>query len=93
VNDSTSFRDFNVHRTRVARALLRLKKKNKLYNEIIINNEILKLLLENGSVIDQLSQVQDNQKVDKNDCDNKNSDNNDLISRSFVPLLSNIHQE
>ena len=89
VNDLTSFRDFNVRRARVARALLWLKKNNKLYNEIIIDDEILKSLLENGFVIDQLPQVQDNQEADENDCGNENDDNNDLISRSFVLLLSN----
>ena len=92
-NDLTSFRDFNVRRARVARALLQLKKNNKLYNEIIIDDEILKSLLENGFVIDQLPQVQDNQEADENDCGNENSDNNDSISRSFVSLLPNTRRE
>src|SRR3954462_2624712 len=50
-NDSTSFRDFNVRRSKVANALIWLKLNNRYYENIIIDTKTLQFLPKNGSII------------------------------------------
>ncbi len=90
-NDPTAFRDFNVRRDRIARALLWLKQNNKYYYDITIDNEALSSLPENGSVTHLLPQLQDDQTIEENSGDDENDEN--TISSTFVPLLPNTHRE
>jgi len=71
--DTSSYRDFNVRRERVAKALVWLKQNNSFYNEIIIDNDILKSLPENGNIINllpQIQEIQDNQTTDERNIEN-----------------------
>ncbi|PKK55249.1 hypothetical protein RhiirC2_671990, partial [Rhizophagus irregularis] len=49
-NDTSGFRDFTVHREKIAKALYWLKANNPYYENIIIDDEILKSLPQNGSI-------------------------------------------
>ncbi|CAG8802972.1 2782_t:CDS:2, partial [Cetraspora pellucida] len=84
-NDSAAFKDFNVRRTKVARALQWLKENNRYYADIVIDNEVLLTLPENGPVDDQLPQFHNDALYSE--------DENDAISRSFVPSLLSVHSE
>ena len=53
-DDLTVFRDFIVRQNKVARALAWLKINNPYYADIIIDEEVIRSLPENGSIIDQL---------------------------------------
>ncbi|CAG8687584.1 10113_t:CDS:2, partial [Gigaspora rosea] len=84
-----SFRDFTVRRNKVACALHWLKTNNRYYNDISIDNEVLQSLPDNGSIIEELQQIQD----DESD-ENLNDNENDYsITRTFVPALPSSHRE
>lgn len=55
--NGSNFRDFHVRREKVMRALLWLKGNNKYYHNIVIDNDILQTLPENGSIAEQLPQL------------------------------------
>ncbi|CAB4417166.1 unnamed protein product [Rhizophagus irregularis] len=56
---STSFRDFTVRRDKVRKALCWLKRNNRYYADIIIDDNVLRTLPDEGSIDDLLSQVRD----------------------------------
>ncbi|GBC42713.2 uncharacterized protein LOC105316640 [Rhizophagus irregularis DAOM 181602=DAOM 197198] len=56
---STSFRDFTVHRDKVRKALCWLKRNNRYYANIIIDDNVLCTLPDEGSIDYLLSQVRD----------------------------------
>src|SRR5579862_7106014 len=90
-NDPTAFRDFRVRRDKVARALLWLKENNNYYENINIDNETLESLPEDDSIINMLPQLPDDQIRNDNPENTENDD--DGISRSFVPLLPATQRE
>ena len=67
-----------------------MKENNNYYENISIDNEILEFLPEDDSIINMLPQLPDDQIIDKNP-DTENDD--DRISRSFVPLLPATQRE
>ena len=86
-NEPTAFRDFVVRRGKVASALLWLKRNNRYYKDIIINDKILQSLPEDGSIFNMLPQLQNDQSVDENSDDINIENEEAAISRTFVPLL------
>src|SRR5581483_4523617 len=84
-NDPNAFRDFAVRRSKVGRALIWLKENNNYYRDITIDQEILNSLPENGSIINMLPQIQDEQSEEEGEDVNDNEDK--VVSRTFVPLL------
>ena len=86
-NNSAGFRDFKVRRAKVARALCWSKENNRYYEDIIIDNEILQSLPVDGSIDDQLQ----NTRIVDEDLDD--DENDDVITRTFVPLLPSAHRE
>ena len=59
-NNLESFRDFKVHRAKVAQALYWLKCNNPYYSDIDIDNEILESLPDNESIVKDLLQIRTN---------------------------------
>ncbi|RHZ57019.1 hypothetical protein Glove_395g64 [Diversispora epigaea] len=85
-NVDLPFRDFTVHRSKVAFALQWLKANNRYYAKIIIDNETLQSLPENCSIVDQLPQIGGDQiNVDENE--------NDMITCTFIPYLPPSYSE
>src|SRR5436305_522409 len=76
-----------MRRSKVSNALVWLKAHNRYYEDIIIDEEILQSLPENGSIADFLLQ----QTTDEIPTDEENGKNG--IARSFVPLLTSTHRE
>ncbi len=85
---STAFRQFNVRRTKVARALLWLKKNNRYYSDIIINNEVLQSLPVDGPIDDQLQKSQ----MNAEEFDDEGNEDS-VITRTFVSILPSAHSE
>src|SRR5205085_1990713 len=85
----TVFRDFIVRQNKVARALAWLKINNPYYADIIIDEEIIRSLPENGSIINQLPRVSDQMTGEKTDNNNDDED----ITRTFVPSQPSTQQE
>src|SRR6266496_3812720 len=84
------FRDFTVRKSKVCRALLWLRENNPYYNDITIDREILESLPKNRSIFNMLPQIPDEQSEDSsNDIENED----ETISRMFVPLLPLTHRE
>ena len=86
----------------MAGALIWLKENNSYYEDTIIDNEILQSLPENGSIINKLQQVQNDQIIDESPDDNENEDDGnhedtenevDEISRTFVPSITSTRRE
>src|SRR5581483_11805034 len=90
-NDPNAFRDFSVRRSKVRRALIWLKENNNYYRDITIDQEILNSLPENGSIINMLPQIQDEQSEEEGEDVNDNEDK--VVSRTFVPLLPPTNRE
>ena len=88
-DDLTVFRDFIVRQNKVARALAWLKINNPYYADIIIDEEIIRSLPENGSIINQLPRVSDQMTGEKTDNNNDDED----ITRTFVPSQPSTQQE
>ena len=88
---STSFRDFTVRRDKVRKALCWLKENNQYYIDIIIDDNVLCTLPDDGSIDDLLPQVRDAenrlQHVDDelHDADRLDGETDDTIVRNFVP--------
>ncbi|GBC10956.2 uncharacterized protein LOC114518658 [Rhizophagus irregularis DAOM 181602=DAOM 197198] len=82
-----------------AKALYWLKANNPYYEDIIIDDEILKSLPQNGSIINQIHQIRSDQIIDEMDDisnENKNEnghDESDAITHSFVPALPSTQRE
>ncbi len=81
-----AFKNFNIRRSKVARALYWLKKNNCYYVNIVIDEEILQSLPENGSISDQLRHLKD----EEYQYDDDDDVSEDIIGNNFVsaPLLS-----
>jgi len=77
-DNSEAFRDFKVRRIKVAHALVWLKENNRYYADIIIDHKVLQSLPIDGSIDDQLQNIAE-------ESDHENDD--DVITRSFVPFL------
>ncbi|CAB4427789.1 unnamed protein product [Rhizophagus irregularis] len=96
-NDTSGFRDFTVRREKIAKALYWLKANNPYYEDIIIDDEILKSLPQNGSIINQIHQIRSDQIIDEmDDISNENEnghDEGDAITRSFVPAIPSTQRE
>ncbi|CAG8767463.1 1014_t:CDS:1, partial [Gigaspora rosea] len=86
---SLSFRNFNVRRANVERALRWLKENNRYYTNINIDYEVLQSLPEDGFINNQVPQLQDVEVESQDTGDDLEEDlNNDLeenIMRNFVP--------
>jgi len=89
--DGSNFRDFHVRRGKVMQALRWLKENNKLYRDIVIDDETLQSLPENGSIAEKLPQFTDDRNYGseegRNDENEDESDENSFNSQTFVPLL------
>ena len=82
-NELTAFKDFNMCRGKIVKALLWLKANNHYYSDIFIDNKILWFLPENGYIINQLPQIRnDNENLDEDE----DGDEEDKITRLLVPL-------
>ena len=100
-NETTAYRDFYVRRDKVARALVWLKANNRYYEDIIIDNEILQSLPENGSIVSQFTQIQNDQAIDEIFEQNPNDqaideilgNEDEAISRTFVPSRTSTRRE
>ncbi|CAG8483324.1 16666_t:CDS:2 [Rhizophagus irregularis] len=57
--NSLIYKNFTVHRTKVTRALCWLKQNNRYYTDIVIDEEVLQSLPEDGPIDDQLPQIDD----------------------------------
>ncbi|CAG8661439.1 4989_t:CDS:2 [Ambispora leptoticha] len=93
--DGSTFRDFKVHRRKVAQALQWLKENNTYYSNITIENDVLQFLKKISIILEQIPQLNNNQPIDKIDPNNVNlsvieqeSDDYDVITSSFVPISS-----
>jgi ATP-dependent DNA helicase PIF1 len=82
--NNLAFRDFNVRRDKVFRALHWLKANNRYYAEIVIDNEILQSLPNNGPIDDQLPQLEDVEGEYFNNIDDE-TETEDIIASNFVP--------
>ncbi|CAG8734746.1 5060_t:CDS:1, partial [Gigaspora rosea] len=91
VRGQQSFREFNVRRDKVGRALCWLKANNRYYKNIVIDENALQSLPEDGALDSQLSQMQNivdkvqNEISNSYDKDDDNDDLEDVITHSFVP--------
>src|ERR1043165_4509749 len=83
-SNSETFRDFKVHHTKVAHALIWLKENNRYYADIIINHEVLQSLPIDSPIDNQLRDI-------TKESDNENEE--DVITRTFVLFLSSTHSE
>jgi hypothetical protein len=87
-SNGLAFKNFNVRRSKVARALIWLKQNNRYYTNIVIDDEVLRSLPENGPVDDHLPHIDDVDHLDLSDVDSEELD--DTIGSNFVsaPLPS-----
>ncbi|CAG8781204.1 20774_t:CDS:2, partial [Gigaspora margarita] len=86
----SAFRDFQVCQDKVSRSLKWLKENNIFYHDIEIADDILRLLPENDTIVNQLSEASNSQELyneQANDLDTNENDDVDYISRTFVPVL------
>ena len=88
-NESTAYKDFSVRQKKVGVALLWLKANNRYYEDIIIDEEIIRSLPEDGSILDQLPQIQNDQTIDENSGNEEEA----IISRTFVPSMTSTNRE
>jgi len=83
-NEPTAFKDFNMYREKVTKALLWLKANNYYYSDIFIDNEIFWSLSENRSIVNQLPQIRnDNENLDEDE----DGDGEDEITRTLVSSI------
>ena len=87
-NKSSAHKDFHVRREKVAVALLWLKANNRYYEDITIDDEVLRSLPENGSIADQLPQIRNDQTAEE-----ILGDDEEVISRTFVPSMPSTNRE
>ncbi|GBC15565.1 ATP-dependent DNA helicase PIF1 [Rhizophagus irregularis DAOM 181602=DAOM 197198] len=79
--NSLIYKNFTVHRTKVTRALCWLKQNNRYYTDIVIDEEVLQSLPEDGPIDDQLPQIDDVEQHFNDDDDVYE----DMIGSNFVP--------
>ena len=89
-NEPTAFKDFNMYREKVTKALLWLKANNYYYSDIFIDNEIFWSLSENRSIVNQLPQIRDN---NENLDEDENGDEEDKITCTLIPFIPLIQRE
>ena len=83
-NELTAFKDFNMCRGKIVKALLWLKANNHYYSDIFIDNEIFWSLSENRSIVNQLPQIRnDNENLDEDE----DGDGEDEITRTLVSSI------
>ncbi|CAG8743401.1 872_t:CDS:2 [Gigaspora margarita] len=82
-SDQSAFRNFQVCRDKISRALHWLKENNIFYCDIEIANDILQSLLENNTIIDQLSEASNSQKLYNGQTDNLDGNENE-DSENFI---------
>ena len=85
-NDLGTFKDFKVRRMKVTHALYWLKKNNRYYRDIDIDNEMLQSLPDDGYIGDRLQHVQMNIEDMEEDEESQDDDNDIKITRTFVPM-------
>ncbi|CAB4424345.1 unnamed protein product [Rhizophagus irregularis] len=90
-SNGLTFRDFNVRHSKVAQALYWLKKNNHIYANIVIDEEVLQSLPDNGPTDDQLPQLEETTD-EVFDNDNKEAENIDtiLFLYRFCLLIKNL---
>jgi len=76
-----TFRNFTIRRSKVARALCWLKQNNRYYADIVIDENVLSSLPENGPIDDRLPRIEDTEECSDDDDDNSE----DVIGSNFVP--------
>ena len=82
---SRAFKDFNMHHFVVSCALTWLKKNNRYYSNIVIDEDVLRSLPENRPLDDQIPQIEDK----GDDDDEIDVDSNvleDSLVSNFVPV-------
>ncbi|PKK75534.1 hypothetical protein RhiirC2_863195 [Rhizophagus irregularis] len=84
-SNAEAFRDFKVRRDKVTQALIWLKQNNRYYADVIIDHEILRSLPINGTIDDQLQDINEDVDYDENE--------DDVITRTFVPLPPSANRE
>ena len=89
--NSTSFKDFIMHQSKIGKALIWLKENNQYYENIIIDQEILNFLSENDLITKMFSQLQNDQLIDEISV-NEESELNKII-RNFVPSQTSTRRE
>ncbi|EXX53883.1 hypothetical protein RirG_239720 [Rhizophagus irregularis DAOM 197198w] len=77
-SNAEAFRNFKVRRDKVTQALIWLKQNNRYYADVIIDHEILQFLPIDGTIDDQLQDI--NEDIDYDESED------DVITRTFVPL-------
>ncbi|CAG8606715.1 20363_t:CDS:2 [Rhizophagus irregularis] len=89
---STSFRDFTVRRDKVRKALCWLKRNNQYYADIIIDDNVLRTLPDEGSIDDLLPQVRDAEnRLHHIDYEPRDADHLDELYFSPFPLRNENH--
>jgi hypothetical protein len=83
-SNGLAFKNFNARRSKVARALNWLKQNNRYYTNIVIDDEVLRSLPENGPIDNQLPHIEDVEHLDLSDVDSE-EDLDDAIGSNFVP--------
>lgn len=92
---SGNYHEFNVRSGRVREALVWLKQNNPYYKDIIISEENLKLLPEDGNVMDSVNSILHADEDDAEiDFDNEDHDEEDeILNESGVANMSVQHQD
>ena len=85
-SDGRAFKDFNVRRSIVSRALHWLKLNNRYYSNIVIDEEVLRSLPENGSLNDQIPQLEDKGGEIGGESDDEVDNLDDSVLSNFVPV-------
>ncbi|CAG8641197.1 7999_t:CDS:2 [Cetraspora pellucida] len=85
-----TFRDFTIRRAKVEKALYWLKTNNHYYKNIIIDDNVLHFLPDDGPVDDQLLQLQNENELQDDEFldmeyDHLTNDTGDVVTRNFVP--------
>uniref|UniRef100_U9SRZ5 DUF6570 domain-containing protein n=1 Tax=Rhizophagus irregularis (strain DAOM 181602 / DAOM 197198 / MUCL 43194) TaxID=747089 RepID=U9SRZ5_RHIID len=84
-SNAEAFRDFKVRRDKVTQALIWLKQNNRYYADVIIDHEILQSLPIDGTINDQLQDINEDINYDESE--------DDVITRTFVPLPPSANRE
>ncbi|CAG8756726.1 21775_t:CDS:2, partial [Rhizophagus irregularis] len=85
VSNAEAFRDFKVRRDKVIQALIWLKQNNRYYANVIIDHEILQSLPIDGTIDDQLQDI--NEDIDYDESEN------DVITHTFILLSPSANRE
>ena len=85
-----AFKDFNMHHFAIFCALYWLKNNNRYYSNIVIDEEVLRSLPENGPLDDQISRLEDERDEifgDSEDLDSEDLDDSLVSNFVSVPFL------